>query len=65
MPHTALLLDRYPNVDGMYTELRLLTSADLDAQIQHHQSLARDHDRHAEALIEYRNRVFDRSRHGR
>lgn len=65
MPHTARLQERYPNGDGIYTELRLLASADLDAQIQHYRALAREHDRHAEALIEYRNRVFDHSRHGR
>ncbi|ALN64605.1 hypothetical protein GLA29479_3754 [Lysobacter antibioticus] len=65
MSHTPRLLERYPNGDGIYTELRLLSSADLDSQIQNYRALAREHDRHAEALIEYRNRVFDHSRHGR
>lgn len=59
------LQERYPNGAGIYTELRLLTSDDLEAQIQHHRSQARVHDQHAEALAKYRNRVFDKSRHGR
>jgi len=65
MPCAMPLQDRFPNREGVYTELRLLTSADLDAQIQHHQEQAREHGLHAEALVDYRNRVFDRSRHGR
>ena len=65
MKHTAPPQERYPNGDGIYTDLRLLTGAELDAQIQKYQVLAREHEQHADALAEYRNRVFDKSRHGR
>jgi len=57
--------DRYPNREGIYTELRKLTGADLEAQIQHLLRLALQHHEHAKALIDYRDRVVDKSRHGR
>ncbi|UZW61821.1 hypothetical protein [Lysobacter enzymogenes] len=45
--------------------MRDLSSAELEAQIQRLLALAQHHDEHAQALIEYRDHVFDRSRHGR
>ncbi|MEH6413854.1 hypothetical protein [Pseudomonas sp. CGJS7] len=65
MPRNPRLQDRYPNGDGIFTPLRELSSAELDAQIQRLIALAQHHDEHAQALIEYRDHVFDRSRHGR
>lgn len=59
------LQDRYPNGDGIFTPLRELSSAELEAQIQRLIALAQHHDEHAQALIKYRDHVFDRSRHGR
>ncbi|WP_408951582.1 hypothetical protein [Lysobacter sp. Hz 25] len=57
--------DRYPNRDGIYTDLRKLTGADLEVQIQQQLQLAQQHHEHAKALIAYRDRVVDKSRHGR
>jgi len=65
MPRDSRLQDRYPNGDGIFTPLRELSSAELDAQSQRLIALAQHHDEHAQALIEYRDHVFDRSRHGR
>ena len=65
MTRTSPLQDRYPNQHGIYIELRKLTGADLDAQVQHYQHQAELHQAHAQALIAYRERVVDQSRHGR
>ncbi|MGO1073393.1 hypothetical protein [Lysobacter sp. CA199] len=64
MPQTVLQ-DRYPNRDGIFTDLRSLSAADVDVQIRFHQALAVQHEEQVEALIDYRNRVFYKSRHGR
>lgn len=61
----VLLQDRYPNLAGIYTELPKLGGADLEAQIKHYLALAEQHRAHADALIAYRDRVVDMSRHGR
>ncbi|WP_394538783.1 hypothetical protein PRJ39_25035 [Lysobacter enzymogenes] len=65
MRRRVILQDRYPNRDGIYTKLRELTASDLDAQIRVLQELAVQHEEHVQALIAYRDRVFDKSRHGR
>lgn len=65
MKRTSPLQDWYPNRDGIYTELRKLTGADLDAQVRYFLQLAEQNQTHAQALIAYRDRVVDKSRHGR
>ncbi|MBT2748374.1 MULTISPECIES: hypothetical protein [unclassified Lysobacter] len=65
MTRQSPLQERYPNREGIYTELRKLSAADLHAQIQHLLQQAQQHHEHARALIDYRDRVVDQSRHGR
>lgn len=65
MTRTSPLQDRYPNQHSIYIELRKLSGADLDALVQHYQHQAELHRAHAQALIAYRERVVDMSRHGR
>lgn len=65
MKRTSPLQERYPNRDGIYTELRKLTGADLEAQVRYYLQLAELNQAHAQALIAYRDRVVDKSRHGR
>lgn len=65
MPTNTKLQDLYPNRSGIYTPLRKLTGAEIEDQIEACRRLAQHHFDHAEALIAYRDRVFDKSRHGR
>ena len=65
MKRNPPLQDRYPNREGIFTELRKLSGADLEAQVRYYQLLAQQHQAHALALIAYRDRVVDKSRHGR
>ncbi|MGO1069607.1 hypothetical protein [Lysobacter sp. CA199] len=65
MPTDTMLQDQYPNSSGIYTPLRKLTGTEIENQIDALRRLAQQHFDHAEALIAYRDRVFDKSRHGR
>ncbi|KRB08054.1 hypothetical protein [Lysobacter sp. Root690] len=65
MPTNPNLQDLYPNRNGIYTPLRKLTSAEIEDQIEACRRLAQRHLDHAEALVAYRDRGFDKSRHGR
>lgn len=65
MPTETKLHDLYPSRSGIYTPLRKLTGAEIEEQIEALRRLAQQHLDHAEALIVYRARVFDKSRHGR
>lgn len=65
MKRNSPLQDRYPNRDGIFTELRKLSAADIEAQVRYLVQMADQHQAHAQALIAYRDRLVDKSRHGR
>lgn len=65
MKRNVPLQDRYPNQDGIYTDLRKLTGADLEAQVRYYLQRSEHHHVHAQALIAYRDRLLAKSRHDR
>lgn len=65
MKRNSPLQDRYPNRDGIFTELRKLSAADIEAQVRYLMQRADQHQLHAQALIAYRDRVFNKPRYGR
>ncbi|WP_408952055.1 hypothetical protein [Lysobacter sp. Hz 25] len=59
------LQDRYPNREGIYTDLRKLGRSELEVQIQYLLRSAQQLHEHAKALMDYRDQMVEQSRQGR